>query len=165
MSKTIDLSDWADLSRSDREYAAHRGMLTPAFCAENGITDDELSDLMKVGAAVPEQGEYTGTVNTRGLTTDQLLAELAARGVVPNDTSVPFVAEGPSKVIGDYSSMTKLELIAELEKRNLDVMGRKADLLERLLEDDAANASTEDEDEEDETEEDDDTEDDDSSDA
>ena len=121
MSREIDMSDPGSWTEDDIRYLAERDRL-PA---------DMRADYQFEAAEPPpiEELANTGDANTAGLTKEEHEARAAALAEDDED-------EGLEAPYDDYNND---ELRAELARRELEVSGNKATLIERLEADDAEN--------------------------
>lgn len=147
MSRTVDVTNWRNLSESDAYYAFDRGLLTGEQMEELGY--DPSRSVRSDGP--PHTQVHTGDANTAGLSQADLdkqqvdeadlepleenLTEPQLQGYEP-----PEPVPGPDVVVNedeDYEDWTVMVLREECAARDLSVSGNKAELVARLKADDA----------------------------
>ncbi len=136
MSREIDMEN---LSEEDVLYLQQRGQLPDDY--------DPVETDLHVPLDVTEQAN-TGDANTAGRSPEQFEKQVVAEQAKQYESSEPAQASEDEDV--DYTSLSNDQLRAELSTRGLSVEGRKADLIQRLEDDDASDESDEDETEEEE---------------
>lgn len=160
MSREVDTSEGLDsVSDEDLVYLHQRGQVEDHYMAERGIS---LTDYSKNAVSL-EDTANTGTANTAGLTKEQYerriseledeleetKAELEAKAEAQDaDDDEDEVEDDGLVAPYDQDDVTVDDLRQELVRRNLQVSGNKAELIQRLNDDDAAQDDTEDDDEE-----------------
>lgn len=148
MSREIDTTK--PLSDDDKRYLAQRGQLTGHSVEDQRkLLDPELSSVSLHDLA------NTGDVNLRNVSKEDLEAELELRRQAEEDAGLPILKPDGIRTeeVAPYSAWTKADLILETqarnEKRDEDdqflIGGNKAELVQQLEDDDAAqdNSQTE----------------------
>lgn len=134
MSREIDTSDLDALSDDDIIYLHQRDKVADYVLADRGI------DVVNYGKAqVPlEEQANTGNANTAGLSKEEferaielLRADQATEAEADDEDD-----EDDEEDTRPYEERTNDELREELARRNLEVSGNKAELIDRLTEDD-----------------------------
>lgn len=142
MSKQIEVpEDLTQLSESDALYLHQRGRLTDEQLALATGTDlGRTVDGLAQSHQPPPLDEIanTGDANTAGITKEELEILQQRRAAAEAAENDDEDEDDDDDVLDpdDYESATNDQLRAELARRELDVSGRKDELIERLREDD-----------------------------
>ena len=140
MSKQLDLSDPSKLDDNDLQYALSRGLLS-AEVVDSIMQDPARRSAVTGDLYMPtsiEDTVHTGTINSAGLTQEEYdrAVELLRREQGDEE-------EGSGEPDDYDEGWNNDDRRAELSRRGLDVEGTKAELIERLLADDAEDEGTE----------------------
>jgi hypothetical protein len=162
MSREVDTSEGLDsVSDEDLVYLHQRGQVEDHYMAERGIS---LTDYSKNAVSL-EDTANTGTANTAGLSKEQYERRIAELEDELEDARAELEAKGEAQESDedeeddedeglvapyDQDGVGVDDLREELVTRGLPVSGNKAELIQRLLEDDAAKGQDDTEDDEEE---------------
>lgn len=163
MSRDVD-PNAKKLSDDDKMYLAQRGQLSTDVMSEA-----DQRKMLRHDAPTLDELANTGTVNTAGISTEDLEAELQKRRDEAEAVDTKKLFTNPGGVAGaaadedeplepPYDQYNKGQLSAEIERRNderedeedyddMPLSGTKGELVDRLDEDDAQRKVDDDDDE------------------
>lgn len=159
MSKDLQFDDPADLDEDDLRYAISRGMVSDLQLRELGIEASDKQRLMQHKPLRVEEIANTGHAGFQVSAEEQAYIEELRRQRSDQGGVPTIVPDGISRALDesdddetessevpdgagppDYSEMTGDELRVLCLDRGLDPGGRKAEMIDRLITQDAENA-------------------------